>query len=85
MKRNIEWKEKTEDGVKRTVRILFPGQGQVKWQFKRSDEERWDYDTPPSSEDWKNLEDKVDKLYQRNRCAFRDLELIKKLSQENQS
>ena len=81
----MEWKEKLEDGVMRIVRVKFPGQGIIKWQFKRSDEERWDYDTPPSSEDWKNLEDKVDKLYQRNRCAFRDLELIKKLSQENQS
>ncbi len=85
MKRNIEWKEKTEEGVRRTVRILFPGQGQVKWQFKRADEERWDYDTPPTSEDWKTLEDKVEKLYQRNRCAFRDRELIRKLSEENQN
>ena len=85
MKRNIEWKEKTEDGVKRTVRVLFPGQGKVKWQFKRADEERWDYDMEPTPDDWKTLEDKVDKLYQRNRCAFRDRELIQKLSQKNRT
>ena len=63
MKRNIEWKEKTEDGARRTVRILFPGQGKVKWQFKRSDEEYWNYDLEPTPEDWETLEDKVDKLY----------------------
>lgn len=77
MKRNIEWKEKLDDGVKRTVRITFPGQGKIKWQFKRSDEERWDYDTPANSEDWKNLDEKVEALYQRRRAAFRDLELVK--------
>ncbi len=83
MKRNIEWKEKTEDGVKRIVRVLFPGKGQVKWQFKRADEERWDYDTPPSSEDWKTLQEKVENLYQRNRCARRDLEAIQNLSRQS--
>ena len=83
MKRIIEWKEKTEDGVKRTVRIDFPGRGKVKWQFKRADEERWDYDTPPSPEDWKNLEEKVAALYNRRRAAFRDLELVKDLRRKH--
>jgi len=82
MKRNIEWKEKTEGGTKRIVRVLFPGQGKVKWQFKCSGEERWDYDTPPTSGDWKTLENKADALYHRRRCAFRDLKLIKDLRQK---
>ena len=84
MKRNIEWKDKTEDGVRRDVRVLFPGKGQVKWQFKRADEERWDYDTPPSSEDWTTLQEKVRNLYQRNRCARRDLEAINALKEKHQ-
>ena len=83
MKRNIEWKEHLSGGVKRTVRITFPGQGKVKWQFKRSDEEMWDYDTPPSSEDWKNLEEKMEALYTRRRAPFRDLELVKALRKNN--
>jgi len=83
MKRNIEWKEKTEDGVRRTVRVLFPGQGKVKWLFKCSDKGHWDYDLEPTPEDWETLEEKVDKLYQRNRCAFRDLELIKTLREKH--
>lgn len=77
MKRDIEWKERLDDGVKRTVRITFPGGGKIKWQFKRSDELQWDYDTPPSPEDWAELEEKVEGLYNRRRAAFRDLELVK--------
>lgn len=83
MKRNIEWKEKLDDGVKRTIRITFLGQGKVKWQFKRSDEELWDYDTPASSEDWKTLEEKMDALYNRRRAAFRDLELVRAMRKEH--
>ena len=83
MKRDIEWKERLEDGVKRTVRVKFLGQGQLKWQAKRSDEELWDYDSPLSAEDWATLEEKVDKLYHRRRAAFRDLELVQKLRKEN--
>ncbi len=83
MKRNIEWKETLDEGVRRTVRVLFPGQGKVKWQFKRADEEPWDYDTPPSSEDWKTLEEKVSKLYHRRRCALRDWEAVKTLRKKH--
>ena len=83
MKRDIEWKDRTEDGVKRIVRIKFPGGGQIKWQFKRADEEKWDYDTPASPEDWKALEEKVDALYHRRRAAFRDWELVKRMRQEH--
>lgn len=77
MKRDIEWKD-IENGVNRKVRITFPGQGVVKWQFKRQGEERWDYDTPPSDDDWQVLVKKVEGMYNRNRCAHRDLELVKK-------
>ncbi|MDH3346036.1 MAG: hypothetical protein OEL75_02510 [Kiritimatiellaceae bacterium] len=83
MKRDIEWKEKLEDGVKRTVRVKFPGNGIVKWQFKRSDDDWWDYDTPASPEDWAMLEEKVSKLYHRRRAALRDFELVKRLRIEN--
>lgn len=83
MKRDIEWKERIEGGVKRTVRIKFPGNGAIKWQFLRSDYDGdnpnpWDYDTPPSTEDWDNLIDLVNRMYIRNRCAHHDLELVKK-------
>ena len=83
MKRDIEWKEKLDDGVKLIVRVKFLGQGKVKWQFQRSDEENWDYDRPATPEQWEALENKVDQLYHRRRAAFRDLELVQKLRKEH--
>lgn len=79
MKADLEWTERLEDRTKRKVRITFIGHDQIKWQFKRSDEEFWDYDTPPTPEDWEALEDKVDALYHRRRQPFKHLELVKKL------
>ena len=79
MKADIEWIEKLDDGVKRKIRITFLGKGKMKWQTKRSDEEMWDYDTPPSPEDWNHLEEKVGSLYNRRRIPFKNLELVRKL------
>ena len=78
MKADIEWVEKIEDGVKRKVRITFLGHGKIKWQFKRSDEEMWDYKTPPTSDDWNFLEEKMEALYNRRRESFKNLELVRR-------
>lgn len=83
MKRDIEWTEKPEDGVKRTVRVAFPGGGKIKWQFKRSDEERWDYDSAPSPEDWAVLEEKMDRLYHRRRASYKDFELVREMRKKH--
>ncbi len=82
MKADIEWVEKLDDGVKRKIRITFLGKGKMKWQTKRSDEEKWDYDTPPSSEDWNTLEEKVEALYNRRRTPFKNLELVRRLKKD---
>ncbi|HEY5653831.1 MAG TPA: hypothetical protein VIR63_05630 [Pontiella sp.] len=82
MKADLEWVEKLENRLKRKTRITFIGHDQIKWQFKRSDEEFWDYDTLPSEEDWQALEDKIDSLYHRRRQPYKHLELVKKLKQE---
>ncbi len=79
MKADIEWVEKLEGGVKRKIRITFLGKGRMKWQTKRSDEEFWDYDTPPTSDDWNTLEEKMEALYNRRRTPFKNLELVRKL------
>ncbi len=53
----ISWTIKLPDeGVKRETRVHV-SQRQLKWQFKRSDQEKWDYDSPPLAEDWDMLED----------------------------
>ena len=83
MKADIEWVEKLDGGVKRTIRITFLGKGKMKWQTKRSDEEFWDYDTPPSSDDWIHLEAKVEALYNRRRIPFKHLELVRQLKKKS--
>ena len=52
----ISWKEKLPDGVKREVRVHVSHQ-KLKWQFKRSDAEGWDYDSAPLASDWDQLLD----------------------------
>ena len=79
MKADIEWVEKLDGGVKRKIRVTFIGKGKMKWQTKRSDEDSWDYDTPPSSDDWKTLEGKVEALYNRRRTPYKNLELVRNL------
>ena len=82
MKADIEWVEKLDDGVKRKIRITFTGKTLMKWQTKRSDEEMWDYDTPPTTEDWDAIEKKFDILYHRGRLPYKRVEMIKKLRQD---
>lgn len=56
MKRKISWTRRCEDGIKREVRVMI-SRGGIKWQFKRADEEHWDYDSAPTKEDWDALEE----------------------------
>ena len=56
MKKSVSWTIKLHDGIKRETRVQVHAQ-HSKWQFKRSDEDAWDYDTPPTPEDWDRLED----------------------------
>jgi len=82
MKRDIEWVEKLESGVKRTVRIIFY-QGEIRWQFRCSDQERWIFNTPPSPADWSALESKVDQLYRRRRASYKDLVLVRTMRKKH--
>lgn len=74
MKREVEWTERPEPGVKRKTRVRFPGGGRITWQFKRSDEPDWVYDAVPSAEDWAALIEKLEGLYNRRRIPFKELE-----------
>ena len=78
----MAWVERLENGIKRKIRVTFPGKGKMKWQTKRSDEEMWDYDTPPSSDDWSTLIDKMEALYNRRRTSFKNMELVRKLRKD---
>ncbi len=56
MHNRISWTERMPDGVKREVRVQV-SQRHLKWQFKRADEEKWDYEHLPEPADWDMLED----------------------------
>jgi hypothetical protein len=61
------------------VHAYFSG-GKIKWQFKRSDEEKWDHEAEPTMEDWESLLHYAEARYRRNRMPYEDIELIKKLT-----
>lgn len=66
MKNQIQWTTRLPEGIKREARVTVTRQ-HIQWQFKRSDEERWDYDSTPSIEDWDYLEDFLRRRAQRGR------------------
>ncbi|MEI8140009.1 MAG: hypothetical protein WCI03_09090 [bacterium] len=76
MMRQICWIEKNADGVKRDVRWTVE-QGRVKWQFKLATDERFDYTTPPTREDWENFLERMEARYQRRNVSFDDLQLAR--------
>ena len=55
MRRKVSFTRREDDGVKREVRVEISA-GSIKWQFKRADEDRWDYDSTPRASDWDELE-----------------------------
>lgn len=78
MMRQICWVEKLEDGVKREIRVTV-GRRDLKWQFKLSNAESWDYVSPPSAADWDELVRRMEDRYQRRCARFSDLELARRL------
>jgi hypothetical protein len=78
MHRQICWVDRLEGGVKREVRVEIHRQD-IKWQFKRSDQERWDYTSPPSKEDWDGLLERVFNRQQRRNATLADLESVRRL------
>ena len=83
MRKEIAWKEKAPDGVKREVRVTFPGGDQIKWQFLRAGAEKWDYTTPPEPDHWELLLEKLENLYNRTRVPYKMLELARKVASKS--
>lgn len=81
MRRQVCWIARTEDGVKREVRVAFH-KGGLRWQFHRSDREEWDYDSPPTAEDWDALLLRMVNRYQRRNVPYEELELVRRLRTE---
>jgi hypothetical protein len=75
MNRQITWKDKLPDGRKRETRVTIFG-GEIKWQFKCSGDEMWDYKAAPTKEQWDDLIEKMQARYQRRNAPLRDVELV---------
>ena len=82
MKRELEWVERLDGGVKRTVRIALE-KNKIAWQFKRSDEPRWNHHTPATPADWATLEAKIDQLYYRRRAPYGELEFVRAMRKKH--
>ena len=80
MSKQISWTTKLPDGIRREVRVTVDVHNS-KWQFKRSDEEQWDYDSSPTPEDWDMLEDVLSRRGQRGR-QLNVLEHVQKIRQK---
>lgn len=77
MRRPINWKEQTDDGLTRKVRVSVSARN-IKWQFQLQGEERWDYDTPPSEQDWLTLEEKLQNRWQRGQFCQAEIDLVRR-------
>lgn len=76
-RRNIEWTERLPDQGKREIRVSFSG-NTVKWQFRHPGMEEWDYDTPPTTDQWNTLESKVSALARRRPAMAAQLDHIRR-------
>lgn len=77
MRQQIAWTAREEDGVKREVRVSSRS-GVLKWQSKRADAERWEYEAPPTAADLAMLEELLTRRGQRGRNLDM-LELVRRL------
>jgi adenosylmethionine---8-amino-7-oxononanoate aminotransferase len=66
------WIHRTEEGIKREVRVVKHG---AHWRFqsKRADEEKWVYFDQPLLSDLEEFRDVLFRKYQRRRAAYEDV------------
>jgi hypothetical protein len=81
--KKTSWITKCDDGIKREVRVELSHKN-IKWQFKRKDEEQWDYDSKPTSEDWDMLEDILERRAKRGKGG-NILESVRKLRSQSRA
>jgi hypothetical protein len=81
MRRLLCWTERVDDAVKREIRVSFEGKG-IRWQWKRSDEEKWVYDPVPTAADWDSLQVLALNWYTRHRLPHDHLDRITRLRKE---
>jgi hypothetical protein len=66
------WVVRTDDGLKREIRVIKTG-GSWRFQSKRADEERWTYFDEPAVADLEEFREVLYRKYQRRRAAYEDV------------
>ena len=66
------WVVRTDDGLKREIRVIKTG-GSWRFQSKRADEERWTYFDEPAVADLQEFREVLYRKYQRRRAAYEDV------------
>jgi hypothetical protein len=66
------WVVRTENGLKREVRVIKTG-GSWRFQAKRADEQLWTYYDEPLVSDLEQFREIIYRKYQRRRAAYEDL------------
>jgi len=66
------WIVRTEEGLKREVRVIKTG-GFWRFQSKRADEDRWNYFEEPLIGDLEEFREVLFRKYQRRRAAYEDV------------
>ena len=66
------WVHKTDEGLKREVRVIKHG-GEWRFQSKRGDEQEWVYYREPLPTDLEEFRDVLFRKYQRRRAAYEDV------------
>jgi hypothetical protein len=66
------WVHRTDEGVKREVRVIKHG-GEWRFQSKRADQADWVYYQEPLPSDLAEFRDVLFRKYQRRRAAYEDV------------
>jgi hypothetical protein len=78
MRRDINWKTKTEEGDTYDVRVHWFA-GEFKMQFKERGAEDWDYKRKPTLEDLETLVDAIQRRHQRRQATELELKVAEKM------
>ncbi|MEO6848862.1 MAG: hypothetical protein ABI443_14045 [Chthoniobacterales bacterium] len=82
MRNEHTWKERTEDGEKREVRVTKEA-GLWRLQSKVRGDEAWTYHKHPSIQDLETFRELLQRKYQRKRAAYEDILLVDRMIHEN--
>ncbi|MDZ4817163.1 MAG: hypothetical protein SGI71_12980 [Verrucomicrobiota bacterium] len=77
MRKEINWRTRREDGSSYEVRV-HRWAGVFRFQFKEKGSALWNFDQPPTKEDWETLLDALERRLNRKQATYEEIEEVKK-------